>query len=349
MTSGVIKKIFNQVSSLNIETKFSCKPFILPKPNNRILLYFSYLFFNIYKNITITQNIYDFIYIRRIIPVNYSFIKLLKIIKMKNNKCKIIYEIPTYPYDMEHYTVILKTLLIIDKIFRVFLKKYINKIITFTNDDYIFGVPTIKIKNGICCSDIQIRTVQTISQYLNLIVVAQFAPWHGYDRLINGLNNYYENGSSEKVYIHFIGNGQELNKYKEMVHKYNLSEYIIFHGPLFGKQLTDMFNNSDIAICGLGGHRKSIYLSSELKSREYLARGIPMISSTKIDILPDDFIYCLYVPSDDSPININNVICYYQDLISKHTLQEITTNIREFAENNCDISKTMKPVIEYLI
>lgn len=212
MTSGIIKKIFNQVTSLNIETKLSCKPFILPKPNNRILLYFSFLFFNIYKNITIIPNKYDFIYI--------------------------------------------------------------------------------------------IRTLQTISQYLNLIVVAQFAPWHGYDRLIEGIKDYYSKETTKKVYVHFVGSEEQINIYKKLVKYYHLSEYIFFHGPLFGKQLTDMFNNSDIAICGLGGHRKSIYLSSELKSREYLARGIPMISSTKIDILPDDFIYCLYVPSDDSPINI---------------------------------------------
>jgi hypothetical protein len=59
------------------------------------------------------------------------------------------------------------------------------------------------------------------------------------------------------------------------------------------------------------------------------------------------FEYCLYVPEDDSPINIFSIINYYKGLLKNQTLQEIICKIRTFAENNCDVSKTIRPVIEY--
>ena len=74
-----------------------------------------------------------------------------------------------------------------------------------------------------------------------------------------------------------------------------------------------------------------------------------MVSSTKIDILPLDFKFCLYVPEDDSPVNIQLIIDYYQNLIKEQTVYEMVREIRTFAEENCDISKTMQPVIEYIL
>jgi hypothetical protein len=350
LTNGIAKKVIYQISALNIEGQLSCKPLILPIPNcNPFLLFFSYFLIDIYKKITIEPSFYDFIYIRRISPVNYSLIKLLKTIKEKNKECKIVYEVPTYPYDKEHITIKAKINLFIDIIFRVRLRKYVDRITTVSDDDIIFGIPTIKIYNGICCSDIQVRTSGTISQNINIICVAQFMFWHGYERLINGIYQYYKQETSYNVYVHFIGEGPELNSYKNLTQQYCLSGYITFYGSLYGEKLTNIFNLADIAVCSLGAHRIGITLGSFLKSREYLARGLPIISSTIIDILPNDFKYCLYVPEDESPININYVIDYYLNLIKIQSLQEIIDNIRTFAEENCDISKTMRLVTEYFL
>jgi glycosyltransferase involved in cell wall biosynthesis len=236
-----------------------------------------------------------------------------------------------------------------DKILCKQLKKYVDRIVTYSKHEKIFDIPTVHIVNGIDCSLIPIiNKVIHKDQIINLIIVAQFSKWHGYDRLINGLYNYYKQGASYKVYIHFVGDGIELSFYKNLVQQYNLLEYIFFHGLLFGDKITEIFNKSDIAVCSLGGHRKELYLSSELKSREYLVRGMPMISSTKIDVLPDNFKYCLYVPEDESPINILTIVQFYQNLIAQKDISKISSEIRQFAENYCDMSITMKPVIDYL-
>jgi glycosyltransferase involved in cell wall biosynthesis len=349
-TNGIVKKIVNQVSALNIEGQLSFKIFNLPRlKGNPIIMFISYLLCDIYSNISFDFFSYDYIYVRRIIPLNYSFIKLLKTIRKKNNVCKIVYEIPTYPYDKEHKKLKGKMCLFIEKIFRTKLKKYIDKIITLSNDDIIFGIPTIKIVNGINCTDIKIRKPTISFDIINLIAVAQFARWHGYDRLIEGLDKYYEKKEScRNLYIHFVGDGPEVNNLRNLVQQLNLDKYIIFHGALFGEELSNIFDKADIAVSSLGCHRIGIFLGSFLKSREYLARGIPMISSTKVDILPSGFEYCLYVPEDESPIDMQSILNFYQKLTAKHSVSEITKNIRKFAEDNCDMSKTMLPVIEYL-
>ena len=106
----------------------------------------------------------------------------------------------------------------------------------------------------------------------------------------------------------------QLEKYKSLVKKYCLENQVYFYGALSGDELTSVFDRGDIAVSSLGCHRIGIYEGSFLKSREYLCRGLPMITSTKIDILSDDFEYCFRVPEDDSFIDIEKIVDYVNDL-----------------------------------
>jgi glycosyltransferase involved in cell wall biosynthesis len=344
--NGVSKKIISQVKVLNSDKEMTCKLLVFPVIQIRYI--FWHVFGNGYKRFLDEVLDIDFIYFRRIIPVNNPLIKFLKKIKKHNHNCKIVYEIPTYPYDKEHHGFVEKISLCIDKIFRNGLKEYVDRIVTLNDDSIIFGIPTIKIINGVSCTDIPIQVPSIYDNNIHLIAVAQFSRWHGYDRLIEGLNNYYKKNHNQKVYIHFVGDGPELQYYKHLVQQYNLSAYIFFYGLLSGEDLINVFNKANLAVCSLGSHRKGIYLSSELKSREYFARGLPMIASTRIDVLPPDFEYCLYVSEDENSIDIEYIVAFYAKLLINQTVPEMINKIRRFAEENCDISKTMQPVIEYL-
>jgi len=346
--NGVWKKIQAQIRVL-INAGFETKLLDCSSRNNSF-------YCKVQRNINpfyLTKHIPDDFYSCDFYYIRYGwsaicYIGLFKSIK-KFGKGKIVLEMPTFPFYKEFIGRWSRIIILKDKILSKQLKKYVDRIVTYSKHEKIFDIPTIQIINGIDCSLIPVINKETFrEQAINITAVAQFAKWHGYDRLINGLNNYYKQRISQKVYIHFVGDGTELKIYNKLVQQYNLSEYVIFHGLLFGKNLTEIFNKSDITVCSLGGHRKGLYLSSELKSREYLARGLPMISSTKIDVIPSDFKYCLYVPEDDSPINIDTVIQFYQNIIAQKDFSVISHEIRQFAENNCDMSITMKSVINYL-
>ena len=150
------------------------------------------------------------------------------------------------------------------------------------------------------------------------------------------------------VKIHLVGDGPELENYKKIVTKYNLSKNVLFYGALSGEKLDEVFNKSNIAVCSLGCHRINIFSGSFLKSREYLARGLPIVSSTKIDIIPENFDACLYVSEDETPIDISLLISFYEKLLKKYNQNEISRNIRVFAENNCGMTVAMKEVGDYI-
>ena len=88
---------------------------------------------------TIEDNNINAIYIRFFMADPF-FIWLLRGIKRR--KVKIFVEIPTYPYSEEISKKIKKC---VDKLSVLFLKKYVDKIVTFTDDSKIFGIETIKI------------------------------------------------------------------------------------------------------------------------------------------------------------------------------------------------------------
>lgn len=356
--NGVLKKIVGQIKIFN-DVGFKVGLLNVSENKGNYLSKFFYSLF--YKNQYLLNNYdafenIDFVYVRHFSPVNRGCLGLLSY--LKNKGCTIIYEIPTYPYDGEHKAFKGFMFLIIDKIFRKKLKRYVDCIVTYSHDNTIFDIKTVKIVNGIDCSTISPVDVTEYRQNIDripaeatirLIAVAQFAKWHGYDRLIEGLYEYYKNNPEKKVFIDFVGDGVVSQQYREMVSKYGLAQYVFFHGVLTGSALSAVFNQADVAVCSLGCHRKGIVLSSELKSREYMARGLLMISSTKIDILPDDYQYIQYVPEDDSPIDMHTILGFYEKLHRKEARDIQIKNIRRFAEEHCDMKVVMEPVVQKLI
>ena len=109
-------------------------------------------------------------------------------------------EIPTYPYDQEYKGLPLpyQRILFFDKCFRKQLARYVDKIVTFSDHEQIWGRPTIKISNGIDFSQIRVKQPSPPHTDLRLIAVATIHPWHGFDRAIEGLALYYQKRSDQK-------------------------------------------------------------------------------------------------------------------------------------------------------
>jgi hypothetical protein len=289
----------------------------------------------------IQKNKIDFVYIRYVHTASPFFIKFLK--KLKENSVKILLEIPTYPYDDEYKYASLKqkTFLIVEKFYRKKLRYYVDNIITVQNYNSIFGINTIKIGNGFDLTDIPIVKKDNSIDSINLIGVASLNIAHGFDRVIKGLCTYYSKPQLKQVYFHIVGdsNTKEANKYKRLVSSCNLTNYVIFHGKRFGKELDLLFNSSDIGIGCLGNHRKKIVEAKSLKNREYCARGIPFIYS-EIDEDFDDKSFVIKAPADESPINIMQIIEFLE--INKNDKNKI----REYAEKYLTWEIQVKKIFE---
>ena len=209
---------------------------------------------------------------------------------------------------------------------------YVDKIVTFSDYDIIWNRPTIRISNGIDFSEIPLRGPKNDTAHsLQLIAVATMHPWHGFDRVIAGMANYYRTHTDThdyKVYLNIVGFGvpELVDSYKKDVAKHQLEKYIIFHSALYGKELDAVFEQSDMGLGSLARHRSGIDKIKTLKNREYAARGIPFVYSET----DDDFEhqpYILKAAPDDSPLDIEKVIRFYQSL--KTTPLQIRMSIEQ--------------------
>ena len=134
----------------------------------------------------------EFLYIRH--DHNASPVLIHWLRKVKKLGVRIALEIPTYPYDAEfaQSPAVRKLKLRIDRMFRCRMARYIDRIVTFSDDTEIFGRPTIRISNGIDFRSIPLKTQRHGSPHeIRLLAVANIHFWHGLDRVIEGLKVYY--------------------------------------------------------------------------------------------------------------------------------------------------------------
>lgn len=287
----------------------------------------------------------DFLYIRQVYH-DASFTRYLRAIKKRNPNIKIVYEVPTYPYLTEQKTSWANV---------AFRKKearwceraakYIDRIVTFYGQDEIWGVPCIKLINGYDFSQVECPN-RPVPKDVQIISVAANAFWHGYDRLIEGLHQYYDNDGTEQIVYHVVGN--PLPALQKLVQKYRLEEHVIFHGWQSGEALKQLYAQCYLGVDVLGGHRKDYPVSSSLKSREYAAYGLPILTASPIDYMDKGSPYQLLAPYDDSPVDVPALLRFYHQLYQ--TLPDnLAQEIRELAQAACDMSVTMQPVADWLL
>ena len=284
----------------------------------------------------------EFVYARCFQNANPWLIHFFK--KLKKADIHSVTEIPTYPYDAEFigFPVVTRMNLKVDQLFRNKLYRQMNAVVTFSDSKEIFGQRTINISNGVDFDSIPLHNYQPLdpqSSDIHLIGVAEVHYWHGYDRLIAGLGEYYRDmretkTDRRKVYFHIVGgvfisemhDSMHAPGFSELIDKYGIKKYVIFHGQLFGDKLNDVFSQCCFAIGSLARHRSDIVAIKTLKNREYATRGIPFIYSER-DSDFDNQSYVLKAIPDETPINIHQII----DFVDNHHFDP--QEIRKTVEN----------------
>ena len=358
-STGVYKKIDMQIHELE---KTSAMKLITMELGNRTWIdkikariIWLPLGYNYEKAISSIQDP-DFIYIRRF-TADCDLIGFLSHIRESFPRCKILIEIFTYPYDKDDYARNLKHFIIQlpfylkDLHYRKKYKYYVDRFITYSKDDVIFGVKTIKTCNGIYVDNIKpVNAYETNTHdEINLTSVAHMQTHHGFERLIKGLHIYYKKGGLRRIIYHVVGDGEEVFKYQRLVKKYNLESVVIFHGKLIGDELDAIYNITDVAISSLGLYKYNINTISTLKEGEYLSKGLPTVTGCKISLLTDEEPpFILTFTNDCSPIDINKVIRFYDNLHNGRTKEDVINEIRRFAKRHVDMAIVMKPITDYL-
>lgn len=291
----------------------------------------------------------DFLYIRQPRFVSKEMLSFLEEFSVNVPDARVIYEVPTYPYDDPLKTIKTYAALIKDRKHRARLAEYVDRIADLSNTEEIFDIPTIQFSNGINLKRVERKKVLQSDDVIHIMCVAYYGDWHAMDRMIEGLHRYYEGGGTRKIMLHLAGAGDKLQFLKNLVSKRGLEHVVLFPGVLAGKELDELYARCSFAVGALGFHRYGEIVAASLKTREYLAKGIPFIYSGKVDVFQQEPLgCCLEVPADDSPIDIHRFTDFYDSLFANTTEDEVVEKVRSYAERHISMNVSMTNIVEYL-
>lgn len=295
----------------------------------------------------VKSNSFDMCYIRSIAATG-GYVNMFKAIKKTG--CKLMVEIPTYPAKGEFNT---------DKVIRKLIRRvmaYYNKKSAKVADLYLLmgekadsylGCPAINIENGVDADIFNVKTHKENENEIHMIFVGKVARWHGVDRIIEGMREYYHKDSQPlEVFLHIIGPDADgtLKSCENLITEYSLENYIFIEGPKYGDESDEYFDRAHIAIASLGDHRRKIKNISLLKNKEYMARGIPFIYSMDDNMINPDWAFCHKVSKDDTPLNIDEAIEFYDSVKQD---KNISLKMREMCKNEMTWEKQLIKAVNF--
>lgn len=347
---GVITKINGQIkafSEFNINMDFAyikeknvfLNDILIKKHLNKPTNFFFHRYIREYMLKDLKK--YDFAYIRfsRGDLQYYNLIKLLS-----KNGIKVIIEIPTYPYKQQYNYLNIKHLLyaFLDILIWKKIKKYIYRIAVTSNIEYIEGVKCINIFNGIDINTLSVNKSKYDGKTINMVGIANISKWHGYDRIIRGMNSFYNKNNSHKVKFYLIGEGNEKQNLINLVGDLNLENVVEFLGVKTGDELNKELDRMHIGISSLalfragGGH-------DPIKTKEFIGRGMPVVLGYNDKLVDMNLSYVMKVEEDDSEIDINNIIYKYDNMNCNKD------EIRKYAEENLSWTSQISKIVECLL
>jgi len=363
---GVIKKVISQIQYLNSQG-VKTKGIFLYSSKKNMAFYKNYEYVQFVRNskndrvnmhniekILNKEGKFDLIYFR----YPRSTWSLFKFTKKYSNK--VIFEHQTkelselklsqYKYKATRFW----NIYLSEMIFAPLVFKYSAGVVGVTEEISLYEkqrslIKNLKVKtvsNGIDVASNPLRQAPIFDgKDLRILFASGYASrWHGIDRIIQSLAQYSGNVN---ITLYIIG--PVLNEIRKLVSELNLTNNVVFLPKMSASQFDKYFDYCHIAIGSLGLHRINLVQGAVLKTREYVARGIPFIIGYEdIDLTRKKKIspYFLKVPADDQAIDMNQIINFTKEVFS---IPEHAKEMREFALSNMDMSVKMKQLKKVLI
>ena len=104
----------------------------------------------------------------------------------------------------------------------------------------------------------------------------------------------------------------------------------------------NVFDKCEVGISSLSNKENGVTCASTLKSKEYLAKGLPIISDTMLDVFVNNEKYYFHILEKD--FNIEELIDFYDSVYSHRDKKKVIDEIRAFADETCDMYKVFSDV-----
>ncbi len=330
--SGYLKNgvaIFNDKDELIEEKKYLFKNEVINHILRRYLLLIlcSSFISRTTINFTISYLRYHFF--------DMFYIQLLK--ELKRKKILVVIEVHSYPRFSKNDR--FNIFQILDRLYSKKAYKYCELIAAMNNYKKIWGISTYEIENTLEIEKYNLKKYRKLQDKFILINIAFEIKAHGLDRIINGLYVYYKN--NPKIIIEIILIGEYSKQTINLVKKLNLLKYVHFVGKKNKEEIDEYINKAHFAIGSLGNHRANSFYGSALKTKEYMARGIPCVYGWNEKILKN-FPFALKVPLNEEKINLEEVLKFYKKIDNEKLPQDIR---KYLLKNNCSWEEQFKNML----
>lgn len=227
-----------------------------------------------------------------------------------------------------------------------------NLIIQYADEGKWFSLglryKTLKMGNGILITDdIPLTKAVWPNNKLNLIAVAQLADWHGYDRMLYALAELKKQNLPCEVTFTVVGDGEALPHLKNLATALNLDN-VRFTGSLTGQALDNQFETAHIGVASLGLYRVGLNEAAVLKTREYLARGLPVLAvGSDPDFRTGSSEKFRFKISNDG--DVEQLVNFLLNVTSGKICIPVPNQCREFAVSNLNLRSKLALMLLRLV
>jgi glycosyltransferase involved in cell wall biosynthesis len=288
----------------------------------------------------VKNNNFDLGYLR-FTGFDWIYIKMLSL--MKKRGMKVIVESLSYFPGIKYKSLKGRYLLLTTKLLEKKAKRYIDLVAAEGDFKELWGVKALSFENGVVVNNFRPHSYIGSKNEIHFISVGNEMDYHGYDRIVKSIHEYYKNNGNLIIKLHLVGVVKKQTK--ELVDKLKLQDIVFFYGKKYGKELEDIYDQCNIGVGPLAQYRIGGKKVTGLKTKEYFAKGIPYIFSGGELLLSDSYPYVMKIPDNDEYIDMNKVIKFYNSIKSdKH----LVANMRKFAKENFSWDTCMKRIINEL-
>lgn len=204
-------------------------------------------------------------------------------------------------------------------------------------------LPACTVTNGIDTRSVPLRSSPHFDgcNLVLLMLLGSAASWHGQDRIIRGLAGYHG-----RVRISLVLVGSFSERDVQLAEDCGVRDQVEFVRAVTGPALDLLFDRVHLGVASLAIHRKGLKQATALKTREYAARGLPIVlgyQDPDLDGAFNDF--CLRAPEDDSPLDMDGVVEF------AHAVYQNTShaaNLRSLCEQRLDIRQKARDLAVFL-
>lgn len=310
----------------------------------------------------IAEGRYDLVYIKGFLANPYA-LRIADAAKSANPRCRVIYEIATYPYWGEY-----RRFFRVDwkrRDARAFaghlleaaqhwataprMKRSVDALVVFGQPvERLWGIPAVTIDNGVSVDRIEPRdsSGRMPGAAIRLLGVAGTSVAHGYDRVLDGLAQYRKAKppGGPEVFFDLVGENETVRALRARTAELGLEDAVSFLGYRDSGELALLYNRCDAAVSSLGVYRIGLKWLSPLKSREYCAAGIPFLYAYE-DTLPGNATFAMKIPNDPSPVDIAAVVRFVERCRGNPA---VSRRERQYAEEHFDWKIIMKRVLLFV-